>query len=125
MLLAIAAGLGCERPVAKEEAKPPTWEYMVREVKPYKEQRDRFSNLLIVQESELNHFGRFGWELVSAVPETETISAGFPNARTKKITLFFKRPTGVYSKTEEFKNPLDDYQAPKEAAPKDILHPAF
>ncbi len=37
----------------------------------------------------LNHLGREGWELVSAVPQIETLKS---NIRTGKIILIFKRP---------------------------------
>lgn len=42
---------------------------------------------------DINMLGQQGWELISAIPQTETIKAdSFINTRTGKIILIFKRP---------------------------------
>jgi hypothetical protein len=91
------------------------WEYKTVEVKPYEDTSEEVSisiarldkltgsptkwhgsNLLFIKEPELNNLGADGWELVSAVPEVETVfplKDGFIacNTRTERIVLLFKR----------------------------------
>lgn len=78
------------------------WEYKIVSVKGKEQESGKFqSNKFEVSDTELNLFGKDGWELVDVYVKTETVHPNYgneqyvsglqPNVRTEDLNFVFKR----------------------------------
>ncbi len=114
LVAAVALLAGCSKPASAIRVK---WEYQTVEVENYEHKAgqtastnapinwqdvqvfDALPGGFFFDDQNLNKLGSDGWELVSSIPQIETMSDAalsasheFNNIRTGKIILIFKRP---------------------------------